>query len=314
MMESRGLYRLLQSHFVIDDMDQSFTHLIGDGGSPWRSYREEGLVVFCDEGRSHGTKHSFSRSDGIGFTADGTVHIGDARFDAEIIHFIVQQETRTANHCFAAVRIVQSGCDGNQGAQRVYHAEMGGLFAFFGFSCSYGFAFSCLSGPIVTHTLLGVYITRQEGSGYVPKIRIPQVFGPVCIGPSLYFHHQTYRFRCIGSHRSHRIGIQHLQHLRNQDTTTGRGREADDVVPSVIEGYGFSKVWGVLFQVIQTYKTLAVFHFFHNQGCCFSFVESGLSLLLNPIQGASEFWLNQGVARFPMCATGKGRGHRAVLK
>lgn len=88
-------------------------------------------------GGSHTAEWSFIRSHGVGFSANGAIHIGYPRFGAEIIHFIVQNETGTTNNRFASVAVVQGCSDGNSIAFRINYAKMSSLFAFFCNTCCY---------------------------------------------------------------------------------------------------------------------------------------------------------------------------------
>src|SRR5258708_32803770 len=88
-----------------------------NGGSDGRAARGTGdeidLSLVEHKGWGHGAEHAFARGDGIGLVADGAIHIGDTRFDTEVVHFIVEKEPCAAYDHFAALAAVRGMVDGN---------------------------------------------------------------------------------------------------------------------------------------------------------------------------------------------------------
>ncbi len=89
---------------------------------------------------------------GIGLAADGTEHVGYAGFDAEIIHFIVEEKSGTAYDGFGSIRSIECGGYGYCISFAVDHAEVRGFFAFMKIDIA-GFQLAAGGGGIGAVTL-----------------------------------------------------------------------------------------------------------------------------------------------------------------
>ena len=113
MMKFWKIDRKIWIQFKIHHIHDRLINRSWNRSSTWSSDDDERFSVFQNNGRSHRGKHSFSRLNFIRFTANCAEHIGNARFDGEIVHFIVEEKSCTRNDNFTSIKSVQSRGDCN---------------------------------------------------------------------------------------------------------------------------------------------------------------------------------------------------------
>ena len=105
MMHLRHGDREFRGEFQVIEGIQDLKDVRDDGGPTGCSeYGQHFLSVVSSIGETHRGAHrgewALARFDGIGFPLNQTKQVGDPRTRSEIIHFIVQQETRTGDEDF----------------------------------------------------------------------------------------------------------------------------------------------------------------------------------------------------------------------
>ena len=76
--------------------------------------------------------------------------------------------------------------------------------------------FSCLIRVEPTKALSRIAFVDKLCEGYRIKVGVTQVLGPVRVRASLGFNHQVHRADATVSHRTHVIGLDHVEDLNQQ--------------------------------------------------------------------------------------------------
>ena len=123
------VHGILQAHSEINHVDNHLEHRGDDDGSAGSAEHQERLVIFQDDGGSHGRKRALAGRDGISLALHESEHVGCAGLGGEVVHFVVQQKSGAGQSDAAAVSAIQGVGDGNCVALVVHDAVVRGVGA-----------------------------------------------------------------------------------------------------------------------------------------------------------------------------------------
>ena len=129
MMKTGGMGGFCDVHVVVDDVTDDLQDDIDDPAASGTTRGHDGAVVAEEESGSHGTEHSLVRFNCIVQTANQAVGVGRARFGGEVVHLVVEEDSRPGNHYPGAITEIQGVGVGYRVAIAINHAEVGGFVA-----------------------------------------------------------------------------------------------------------------------------------------------------------------------------------------
>src|SRR4029077_13368571 len=81
-----------QRHAQVEVVDKDLDNLADDGRPAGGAEREEGAVIFEDDGGAHAGERALAGCDGVARGADEAEGVGHAGLDGEVVHLVVHDD------------------------------------------------------------------------------------------------------------------------------------------------------------------------------------------------------------------------------
>src|SRR6266481_2878148 len=129
MIEALGFDGGLDIHAVVDNVDDCFDQRRDDARPTWAAQQKECIAVLADQGGTHGAQRPLAGLDRVGFALDEAKAVGAAGLGGEIVHFVIEKETRVAGNDLGPEITVDGEGDSDGVSGGVDYRIMGRLVA-----------------------------------------------------------------------------------------------------------------------------------------------------------------------------------------